>query len=81
MIKLKYYGVNPALCGHEPQQVELPAYSTIEQLVNIISDKIQDPVDVLLQSAVFLVNKSNAKKNTTLADGDEVFILYGIAGG
>lgn len=80
-IKLKYFGVSTVMIGHESKQVELPDNSTIEHLIYKIHDEINDPVDVILKAAVFLVNKSKANKDTVLHDGDELLILYTLGGG
>jgi len=73
IIKLKYFGV---ATSNYPSNIELPEDSTIEYLLHEIKDKINDPIDTLLKSAVILINKSKADKNTILCDGDEVLILY-----
>jgi sulfur carrier protein ThiS len=78
VIKIKYFGVETTSL---PLTIELPENSTIEILLDYISEIINDSIDSLLRSAVFLVNKSRADKETVLHDKDEVHILYILGGG
>lgn len=81
IIKLRYFGIPIASLSHELQQIELPPNTTIEQLLKLISKKIENRDDELLKSATFLVNKAKAEKYTVLNDGDEIIILVSIGGG
>ncbi len=62
------------------EEIELPDNSTVSDLVEIISEKIKDPIEII-KSATFLVNKIKADKDTVLKDGDEVMILRVLGGG
>ncbi|MGD9567868.1 MAG: MoaD/ThiS family protein [Sedimentibacter sp.] len=75
-IKIKYYGINSNL----PLNIELPEDSTVEDALYGIIDKTNDSLETIV-SSVFLVNKSRAKKDTVLNDGDELLILYMLGGG
>jgi molybdopterin converting factor small subunit len=81
IVKFKYFGIPIAALSRQAQQVELPFGATVEQLLNSISDKADGWIDELIQAATFLVNESKAEKHTVLNDGDEVIIMYTMAGG
>ncbi len=80
-IKVKYFGIPMANLGPEANCLELPADATVEQLLYLISDKMEDQDKELLDAATFMVNRTRAKKHTVLTDGDEVVIMYLLAGG
>lgn len=78
VIKIKYYGVDTT---NLPLTVELTENSTIEDLIEHISEIINDSRSSLLKSAMFLVNKTKADKKTSLHDKDELHVLNVLGGG
>lgn len=78
VIKIKYYGVDTT---NLPLTVELPENSTIEDLLDHVSEIINDSRSSLLKSSMFLVNKSKADKKATLHDNDELHVLNVLGGG
>jgi hypothetical protein len=57
--------------------------STIEEVIDIALDKtkFENSIIAMLDSAIFLVNKSKANRSTVLKDKDEVFVLHALWGG
>lgn len=77
-IKIKYLGVYTANLHLD---IVLSEGSTIKDMLHIISDKVGDPIDVLIKYAVFIVNGSKVNMNTVLNEKDNVLILYSLGGG
>lgn len=73
-------GISTHSLNKRYEEIELPDNSTVSDLVEIISEKIKDPIEII-KSATFLVNKIKADKDTVLKDGDEVMILRVLGGG
>ncbi len=67
--------------GPEANCLELPANASVEQLLHIIRDQLEGQDKELLEAATFMVNRTRAEKYTVLKDGDEVVIMYSLAGG
>ncbi|HHT70287.1 MAG TPA: MoaD/ThiS family protein [Firmicutes bacterium] len=80
-IKVKYFGIPMANLGPEANCLELPANASVEQLLHIIRDQLEGQDKELLEAATFMVNRTRAEKYTVLKDGDEVVIMYSLAGG
>ena len=80
-IKLKHFGIPASKLNGANQEIQLPSDATIQQLIDVISNKAGYSESDMLKYATFLVNKSYAKNDTVLNDGDEVLILYTIGGG
>jgi len=57
--------------------------STIEEVIDIALDKtkFENSIIAMLDSVIFLVNKSKANRSTVLKDKDEVFVLHALWGG
>ena len=81
IISYSYFGVPIPSLSHEKQEVELAIGATIDQLMDIISEGIEESSSEMLQKATFLVNKMGAKRDNVLNEGDELIILYPIGGG
>ncbi|WP_042462735.1 MoaD/ThiS family protein [Neobacillus dielmonensis] len=81
IIHYYYFGVPIPSLTHEKQAVEIPSGTTIDQLMKVIGETIEDSASEFLNKASFLVNKMGAKREAVLKDGDEVVILYPIGGG
>jgi molybdopterin converting factor small subunit len=81
LITVKYFGTPIANLGTEAKHIELPAAATIEQLLCLINEKLEDKDRRLLEAATFMVNKARADRNTELKHGDEVLIMHSLAGG
>lgn len=79
LINVKYLGVGSI--NKDAQQVEVPAGLTVEDLVRLLQDKLEMPVEMLLKSAVFMVNNSKVDLGFSLKEGDEVLILRPLGGG
>ncbi|MGB4440151.1 MAG: MoaD/ThiS family protein [Sedimentibacter sp.] len=78
VIKIKYYGIDTT---NLPLTVELPENSTIENLLDHISEIINDSRSSLLKSSMILVNKAKADNKTSLHDKDELHVLNVLGGG
>jgi molybdopterin converting factor small subunit len=81
IIQYSYFGVPVPPLTHEKQAVELPVNATIDQFMDIINEKIDDPTGKLLDEATFVVNNIGAMRETVLHDADKVIIMHAIAGG
>lgn len=81
IIKLKYFGIPTTLLNNGKEEINVPVSTNIEQLIILLSNKLGDQTGELIKSSTFLVNKSRARKDTILKDGDEVLILYALGGG
>ena len=81
IINYSYFGVPIPSLTHEKQEMELPTGANIDRLMNLISEGIEEASSEMLQKATFLVNKTGAKRDYILNDGDEIIILYPIGGG
>lgn len=80
-VQYSYFGVPMPSLTHVKQEVELPTGATVDQLMNVINEIIQDNTGELLSKATFLVNKTGAKRDSVLNEGDEIIIMYPIGGG
>jgi hypothetical protein len=80
-ISFSYFGVPIPSLTHEKQALELPSGATIDQLMGLIDETLDESADGLLTKATFLVNKMGAKRDCVLHDGDDVIILFPIGGG
>lgn len=80
-ILYSYFGVPIPSLSHEKQGIELPTDATIDQLMDLIGEEMEESSIEMLKRATFLVNKIGAKRNTVLNDRDEIIILYPIGGG
>jgi len=76
VVRLKYYGPPTAGVDRTDLQVEIPADSTVEGLLQAAWGKTS-----LLESASFLVNNSRATLQTALNENDEVVALRLLRGG
>jgi len=81
IVKIKYFGVNTSMIGEDERSVELPSNSTVVDLIVAIQKDVKDPIEKILESAVYFVNKNKVYKNEILKDGDSVIILFAIGGG
>lgn len=81
IIHFSYFGVPIPSLTHEKKELELPNSITIEELMNIIGEKLDESEEGLLTKATFLVNKMGAKRDRVLHDGDDVIIMFPIGGG
>lgn len=78
VIKIKYYGIDTT---NLPLTVELPEHSTIENLLDHVSEITNDSRSSLLKSSMFLVNNAKADHTTSLHDKDVVHVLNVLGGG
>ena len=75
-VKLKYYGTSIAGVEKTNYSTEIPAGSTVEELL-LAAWGIKEK----LKSVNFLVNNTQASRKTTLNENDEVMVLRPLNGG
>jgi len=76
LVKLKYFGIPTAGIEKTGSSAEIPAGSTVEDLLSAVWGKTER-----FKSASFLVNHTQASLKTTLDENDEVMILRPLNGG
>ena len=76
LIRLKYSGLPTAGIKENKLEVEIPAGSTVEDLLLAAWGKTELP-----ESANFVVNNTIASPKTVLNDNDEVMVLRLLNGG
>lgn len=80
-INYSYFGVPIPSLSPEKKELELPTGATIDQLMDLIGEEMEESSTEMLKKATFLVNKIGAKRNSVLNESDEIIILYPIGGG
>ena len=76
LVRLKYVGIPTAGIDKTDLSVEIPAGSTVEELFSAAWGNA-----VLIKSASYLVNNTQASLKTSLNENDEVMVLKPLSGG
>ncbi len=79
-VRMLYFGVLKELFGVERDTAEIPAESSVEDLLGLLQDGVS-PIPAMWGFMAVAVNREYAGRTTVLQEGDEVALLPPVSGG